>query len=58
MHRIQGLSILGQPFMKATYTVFDYENNNLFFAGAADCGSHIIPIGRGVDAVPTVKGEC
>ena len=21
MHRIQGLSILGQPFMKATYTV-------------------------------------
>lgn len=38
--------------------VFDQENKNLHVANAANCGTNLIAIGNGPDAVPSVTGEC
>ncbi|CAL3965066.1 unnamed protein product [Diplocarpon coronariae] len=38
--------------------VFDQDNGNLLLAQYQDCGSNIIPIGSGVNAVPSVTGAC
>lgn len=38
--------------------VYDQDNENLHLAQAEDCGEHIIPIGSGVDAVPSSTGLC
>ena len=40
------------------YTVFDWDNQNAYVAQGDDCGSHIIPIGKGADSVPELVGEC
>ncbi|KAK3381816.1 aspartic peptidase domain-containing protein [Podospora didyma] len=50
--------ILGAPFLRSVYAVFDWGNENLHIAQSADCGSHIVAIGSGVDAVPGGNGEC
>jgi hypothetical protein len=48
--------ILAQPFMRGTYIVFDHDNEEKWFGESADCGSNILPIGKGKDAVPIVPG--
>ncbi|KAK1750368.1 acid protease [Echria macrotheca] len=50
--------ILGAPFIRSTYSVFDWGNGNLHIAQSADCGSNIVAIGSGPDAVPSGNGEC
>lgn len=50
--------ILGDTFLRSVYTVFDWDNQNAYVAQGDDCGSHIIPIGKGADSVPELVGEC
>ncbi|KAK3291266.1 aspartic peptidase domain-containing protein [Chaetomium fimeti] len=50
--------ILGDTFLRAAYVVYDQDNRNLHIAQAADCGSNLIAIGSGADAVPSSTGEC
>ena len=38
--------------------VYDQDNQNLHLAESADCGSNLVAIGRGKDAVPAVTGDC
>lgn len=38
--------------------VYDQDNQNLHLAESADCGSNLVAIGRGKDAVPNVTGDC
>lgn len=50
--------ILGDTFLRAAYVVFDQDNRNIHLAQAADCGSELVAIGTGKDAVPSSKGKC
>lgn len=50
--------ILGAPFLRSAYAVFDWGNENLHIAQAADCGSNIVAVGKGEGAVPSGDGEC
>ncbi len=38
--------------------VFDWNNTNIHLAQAANCGSNIVAIGTGPDAVPEANGDC
>ncbi|PHH63875.1 hypothetical protein CDD80_1169 [Ophiocordyceps camponoti-rufipedis] len=44
-------------FLRAAYVVYDWDNRNIHLAPSHDCGSRLIPIGAGPDAVPSVPGE-
>lgn len=48
--------ILGAPFLRAAYAVFDWDNQQVHLAEAADCGSEVVAIGSGTSAVPTGGG--
>lgn len=48
--------ILGTPFLRAAYAVFDWDNQQVHLAQAADCGSQVVAIGTGPGAVPTGVG--
>lgn len=48
--------ILGAPFLRATYAIFDWDNQQVHLAEAADCGSDVVAIGSGNKAVPTDGG--
>ncbi|KAL7790916.1 aspartic peptidase domain-containing protein [Trichoderma ceciliae] len=51
--------VLGDTFLRAAYVVFDWDNQNIHVAQNEDCGSNMIAIGSGPDAVPsTVTGGC
>lgn len=50
--------ILGDSFLRAAYVVFDWDNEEVHIAQGADCGSEIVAIGSGSDAVPSVTGAC
>jgi len=50
--------VLGDSFLRAAYVVHDQDNRNLHLAQAADCGSKIVSIGSGANAVPSVTGDC
>ncbi|KAH8878607.1 acid protease, partial [Thozetella sp. PMI_491] len=50
--------ILADSFLRAAYVVFDIDQMNIHMAQAADCGTNIMAIGSGADAVPSVVGEC
>ncbi|AEO68451.1 uncharacterized protein THITE_2022936, partial [Thermothielavioides terrestris NRRL 8126] len=54
----QNFPILGTPFLRSAYVVYDQDNNNIHLAQAANCGSNVIAIGTGTDAVPSSTGEC
>lgn len=51
-----GEYILGDSFLRAAYVVYDVDNQNLWLDQADECGSNVIAIGKGPDAVPQVKG--
>jgi hypothetical protein len=50
--------VLGDSFLRAAYVVYDQDNRNLHLAQAANCGSNLVEIGSGTDAVPSVTGDC
>ncbi|KAH7390254.1 aspartic peptidase domain-containing protein [Cadophora sp. MPI-SDFR-AT-0126] len=54
----EGTNILGDTFLRAAFVVYDQDNHNLHLAESADCGSNLVAIGRGKDAVPSVAGDC
>ncbi|CEJ80779.1 hypothetical protein VHEMI00944 [[Torrubiella] hemipterigena] len=50
--------VLGDTFLRAAYAVFDWDNEEIHIGKSADCGSSLIPIGSGRNAVPNVEGDC
>ncbi|UKZ74200.1 hypothetical protein TrVFT333_001859 [Trichoderma virens FT-333] len=51
--------ILGDTVLRAGYFVFDWDNQEVHIAQAADCGSSdIVVAGKGSNAVPNVQGNC
>lgn len=50
--------VLGDSFLRAAYVVYDQDNRNLHLAQAANCGSNLVAISLGEDAVPSVTGDC
>jgi hypothetical protein len=48
--------ILADSFMRGAYMVFDMDNDEIWMGETADCGPHIVPIGKGKDAVPVIPG--
>ncbi|ODA79856.1 hypothetical protein RJ55_05453 [Drechmeria coniospora] len=46
--------VLGDTFLRAAYVVYDQDNRNIHLANNEDCGSNLISIGKGPDAVPSV----
>jgi hypothetical protein len=50
--------ILGDSAMRAGYFVFDWDNQAIHVAQAADCGDgDIVAVSSGTDAVPSVTGQ-
>ncbi|KAH6611300.1 aspartic proteinase [Trichoderma cornu-damae] len=50
--------VLGDTFLRAAYVVFDWDNRNIHVAQNKDCGTEMLPIGSGPDAVPSITGGC
>ncbi|PKS09200.1 hypothetical protein jhhlp_003814 [Lomentospora prolificans] len=50
--------VLGDSVMRGGYFVFDWDNQEIHIAQASNCGSEIVAIGSGPDAVPAVSGKC
>ncbi|POR39692.1 Putative 4-coumarate--CoA ligase 1 [Tolypocladium paradoxum] len=51
--------ILGDSVLRAGYFVFDWDNEAVHIAQAANCGSSdIVAVGSGTGAVPQVSGNC
>lgn len=48
--------ILGAPFLRASYAVFDWDSQQVYLAQVDDCGSNIVAIGSGTGAIPTGSG--
>lgn len=52
------MPVLGDTFLRAAYVVYDWDNRNIHLANSADCGSQLVAIGKGPDAVPILTGGC
>ncbi|KAI6714856.1 hypothetical protein PZA11_007746 [Diplocarpon coronariae] len=52
------MSILGASFLRAAFLVVDQDNRNIHLANSANCGTNLVAIGKGVDAVPSLTGDC
>lgn len=50
--------VLGDSVLRSGYFVFDWDNEQVHIAQAANCGTDIVAIGDGRDAVPVVEGKC
>ena len=50
--------MLGDTFLRAAYVVFDQDNRNIHLAQAANCGTNLVAIGSGANAVPSTAGRC
>lgn len=50
--------VLGDSVLRSGYFVFDWDNEEVHIAQAANCGTDIVAIGDGSDAVPDVEGKC
>jgi hypothetical protein len=48
--------ILSDSFLRDAYTVFDMNKDEIWIGEKANCGSKIVPIGKGKDAVPVIAG--
>jgi len=48
--------ILGDSFLRASYAVFDLENRQVWLDQADDCGTNLVTIGKGGNAVPEIVG--
>jgi hypothetical protein len=55
----QDQQILGDSVLRAGYFVFDWDNEEVHIAQAANCGdSDILTVGSGTDSVPSSTGNC
>ncbi|KAF4458207.1 aspartic-type signal peptidase [Fusarium albosuccineum] len=50
--------VLGDTFLRAAYVVYDWDNKNVWLANNEDCGSKLVSVGSGPDAVPQLTGDC
>ncbi|KAF0642405.1 hypothetical protein FPSE5266_05300 [Fusarium pseudograminearum] len=50
--------VLGDTFLRAAYVVYDWDNRNVWIANNEDCGTNLVAIGTGPDAVPDLVGQC
>lgn len=51
--------ILGDTVLRAGYFVFDWDNQQVHVAQAANCGDNdIVAVGSGKDSVPSSTGNC
>lgn len=50
--------VLGDSVLRSGYFVFDWDNEQVHIAQAANCGTDIVAIGDGSNAVPDVEGKC
>lgn len=50
--------ILGDSVLRSGYFVFDWDNEEVHIAQAANCGTEVVAIGEGKGAVPDVEGKC
>ncbi|KAM5342114.1 hypothetical protein ACJ41O_015145 [Fusarium nematophilum] len=50
--------VLGDTFLRAAYVVYDWDNREAWIANNEDCGSNLVAIGSGPNAVPDLVGEC
>ncbi|KAF5544490.1 aspartic-type signal peptidase [Fusarium phyllophilum] len=50
--------VLGDTFLRAAYVVYDWDNRNVWLANNEDCGTNLVAIGTGPNAVPDLVGEC
>ncbi|KAH5074748.1 hypothetical protein HBI65_047070 [Parastagonospora nodorum] len=48
--------ILANSFMRDAYMVFDRDNDEIWIGESPNCGSEIVPFGKGKDAAPRVPG--
>lgn len=49
-------AILGTPFLRSVYAVFDWDNQQVSLGQKANCTSNVVSIGTGSGAVPTTGG--
>ena len=53
------MSSMDEPLsLTKTQVAYDQDNFNILIAPAANCGTNIVAIGSGIDAVPSIKGAC
>ncbi|KAK0619592.1 aspartic peptidase domain-containing protein [Immersiella caudata] len=50
--------VLGDTFLRSAYVVYDWDNRNIHLAQSENCGSNLVAIGQGANAVPNLTGEC
>ncbi|KAF5675778.1 aspartic-type signal peptidase [Fusarium heterosporum] len=50
--------VLGDTFLRAAYVVYDWDNRNVWLANNEDCGTNLVAVGTGPNAVPDLVGEC
>jgi hypothetical protein len=50
--------VLGDTFLRSAYVVYDQDNRNIHLGQSADCGSELVAIGEGANAVPSITGQC
>ncbi|KAI1084443.1 acid protease [Whalleya microplaca] len=55
---IDGQGVLGDPFLRSAYVVFDQDNHQVHLAQGANCGVNVVPIQSGADSVPSITGAC
>ncbi|CAG9954136.1 unnamed protein product [Clonostachys rosea f. rosea IK726] len=56
--RSDDFPVLGDTFLRAAYVVYDWDNRNIHIANNEDCGSNLVAIGKGTNAVPSLTGDC
>ncbi|KAK3372061.1 aspartic peptidase domain-containing protein [Podospora didyma] len=49
-------AVLGDTFLRAAYVVYDWDNQKIHLAQTADCGTNLVAIGSGSNAVPSLAG--
>ncbi|KAI9049430.1 hypothetical protein LZ554_006463 [Drepanopeziza brunnea f. sp. 'monogermtubi'] len=54
----EDLPVLGASFLRGAFVVFDQDNQNVHIAQSDDCGTNLVSIGKGPDAVPSLVGDC
>ncbi|KAH7127419.1 aspartic peptidase domain-containing protein [Dactylonectria macrodidyma] len=50
--------VLGDSFLRAAYVVYDWDNREILLASNEDCGSNLVAVGTGPNAVADIIGEC